>query len=165
VTSMDGRSRTSSTAVPDAVLTPPSMESCASRHLHVSATAPALLYLPTSRQSLLHCSIVLHPCRSLVGRRCNEGNAKGLLGCSYASDLHGRRKCKGIVGTIPACVRGISASDLQGWPLSHVLCFAAPARPGAMEEMQKDCWEQSLPCTSEQSLRFEVDVLPLAAYS
>ncbi len=48
LTSTDGRSRTSSTAVPDAVLPPPSMESCASRHLHVSATAPALLYLPTS---------------------------------------------------------------------------------------------------------------------
>ncbi len=32
LTSTDGRSRTS----------------CASRHLHVSATAPALLYLPTS---------------------------------------------------------------------------------------------------------------------
>ncbi len=36
------------------------------------------------------------------------------------------------------------SSDLQGWPLSHVLCFAAPARPGAMEEMQKDCWAASV---------------------
>ncbi len=51
--------------------------------------------------------------------------------------------------------------QLSRWPLSHVLdrcsrrgstssihgvvCFAAPARPGAMEEMQKDCLEQSLP--------------------
>ncbi len=35
LTAKDGRSRTSSTAVPGAVLTPPSIESCAARHLHV----------------------------------------------------------------------------------------------------------------------------------
>jgi len=43
-----------------------------------------------------------------------------------------------------------------------------------MEEMQRDWWAAPVrpelaalvfPYTSEQSLRFEVDVLPLAAYS
>ncbi len=35
-------------------------------------------------------------------------------------------------------------SDRHGWPLSHILCFAAPAHPCAMAGMQKDC--RSNPC-------------------
>ncbi|GEM_PF-6679813 len=90
-----------------------------------------------------------------------ESNAGDRQGCwkleqrrsSCRSSCRDGGNAKGLLAAVPhPCVRGISASDLQGWPLSHVLCFAAPARPGAMEEMQKDCWEQSLPCMSEQSL-------------
>jgi len=102
LTAMHGRSRTSgncsSTAVPDAVLP--------------RQPLPALLYLlhPCSRPPALE-SYLLHPCRLPV-----------LRGIS-ASDLHGRRKCRRIVGTIPAMyVRTILAmesylptSDRQGW--------------------------------------------------
>ncbi len=52
LTSRDGRSRTSSTAVPDTVLTPPSMESCAARHLHVQ--------------------VQWRKCRKIVGRSCSS---------------------------------------------------------------------------------------------
>ncbi len=37
----------------------------------------------------------------------------------------------------PSLESYLPTSDRQGWPLSHVLCFAAPARPGAMVEMHR----------------------------
>ena len=60
-------------------------------------------------------------------------------------------RCAGKPSRCPRLNAGLRrfsdrASDLQRWPLSHVLCFAAPAHPGAMEGMQTDRWERSLPC-------------------
>ena len=116
LTAMHGRSRTSSTAVPDAalgncslrcsnscipaVVPPPSdyqgrwkcnrivgtilaMESCVSRHLHVSATAPCV--------ALGRCS-----------RRDSTSSFPGVVP-SY-SDRQGGRKCKRIVGNNPCPV-------------------------------------------------------------
>ncbi len=98
----------SSTAVPDAVLGNRSLR--CSRSLlpaRLSATAPCVALTPASLQSylLLPWSRNFLP---LTAR--NGGNAKGLKAapahpCARgisASDLHGWRKCRRIVGTIPA---------------------------------------------------------------
>ncbi len=54
---------------------------------------------------------------------------------------------RGSTSATAPCV-ALPPASLQSSSIHGVVCFAAPARPGAMVEMQKDCWEQSLPCRS-----------------
>ena len=101
--------------------------SCASRQLLLDRCSRR--GSNSSVHGVVHCSNFRH----LTTR--DGGNAKGLLGTILALSV--------------ACTRGARASDLQGWPLSHLLCFAAPARPGAMEEMQRDCRNNLCPALRE----------------
>ncbi len=85
--------------------------------------------------AVVRCPNFLRPCRSPDAVYLGNRSLRCSTSCIPAVVLLlTAREGGNVIGLLAApphpCVRGISASDLQGWPLSHVLCFAAPARLG-----------------------------------